>query len=95
MAAHTFSLPTGKSFNIDGPPGFSADQAKAIFDQQSSAGSLIGLKPGASLSAATQAVSGLPSAQGAVNQALSGVTGALGAGVPGAAGILGSVSKNL
>ena len=95
MAAHTFSLPNGKSFKVDGPPGFSADQAKAIFDQQSSAGSLIGLKPGASLSAATQAVSGLPSAQGAVNQALSGITGALGAGVPGAAGLLGSVSKNL
>ena len=93
--AFTFSLPNGKSFNINGPPGFNADQAKAIFDQQSSAGSLIGLKPGASLSAATQAVSGLPSAQGAVNQALSGVTGALGAGVPGAAGLLGSVSKNL
>jgi len=95
MGTFTFSLPNGKSFNVDGPPGFNADQAKAIFDQQSSAGSLIGLKPGASLSAATQAVSGLPSAQGAVNQALSGVTGALGAGVPGAAGLLGSVSKNL
>jgi len=94
MAKFTYSLPNGKSFNVDGD-GLSAAQAKAIFDQQSSAGSLIGLKPGASLSAATQAVSGLPSAQGAVNQALSGVTGALGAGVPGAAGILGSVSKNL
>lgn len=93
MATFTFSLPNGKSFTVEG--ALSADQAKALFDQQSSAGSLTGLKPGAILSAATQSVSGLPSAQGAVNQTLSGVTGALGAGVPGAAGLLGSVSKNL
>jgi len=95
MGAFTFSLPNGKSFNVNGPPGFSFDQAKAIFDQQSKSGSLLGLAPGATLSAATQAASGLPSAQGAVNQALSGVTGALGAGIPSAAGLLGSISKNL
>jgi len=95
MGSFTFTSLDGNSFNINGPTGFSFDQAKAIFDQQVKSGSLIGLVPGATLSAATQAVSGLVAAQGIVNQALSGVTGALGAGIPSSAGRLGSVSKNL
>lgn len=95
MGSFTFTSPDGKSFNINGPLGFSFDQAKAIFDQQTATGSLIGLKSGSTLSAATQVVSGLSSAQSAVNQTLSGVTGALGPGIPSAAGLLGSVSQNL
>lgn len=88
-------MPNGQPFEIKGPPGLNADQAKAIFDKQAASGSLVGLKAGDVLSAATQAQAGLPSAQAAVGQALSGVTGALGAGIPGAAGLLGSASKSL
>ena len=95
MAGFIFSLPNGQPFEIKGPPGLNFDQAKAIFDKQAATGSLVGLKPGDVLSAATQAQAGLPSAQAAVGQALSGVTGALGAGIPGAAGLLGSASKSL
>ena len=95
MAGFIFSLPNGQPFEIKGPPGLNADQAKAIFDKQAASGSLVGLKAGDVLSAATQAQAGLPSAQAAVGQALSGVTGALGAGIPGAAGLLGSASKSL
>jgi hypothetical protein len=95
VAGFTFKLPNGQPFEITGPPGLNADQAKAIFDKQAATGSLVGLKPGDVLSAATQAQAGLPSAQAAVGQALSGVTGALGAGIPGAAGLLGSASKSL
>lgn len=95
MAGFTFNLPNGQVFSLKGPPGLNFDQAKAIFDKQAATGSLVGLKPGDVLSAATQAQAGLPSAQAAVGQALSGVTGALGAGIPGAAGLLGSASKSL
>lgn len=95
MAGFTFTLPNGQPFELKGPPGLSFDQAKAIFDKQAATGSLVGLRPGDVLSAATQAQAGLQSAQASVGQALSGVTGALGAGIPGATGILGSVSKNL
>ena len=89
--SYTFN---GRLFEIKGI-GLTAEQLKAIGDQQATTGSLIGLKPGDVLSAATQARAGLQSAQAQVGQALSGVTGALGAGIPGATGIIGSVSKNL
>ena len=89
--SYTFN---GRLFEIKGI-GLTAEQLKAIGDQQATTGSLIGLKPGDVLSAATQARAGLQSAQAQVGQALSGVTGALGAGIPGATGILGSVSKSL
>jgi hypothetical protein len=95
MGSFTFSLANGQSFSVTGPPGFSFDQAKAIFDQQSNSGSLIGLDSGAVLNAAIQTISGLPAAQGSVNQTLSGITGTLGAGIPGSTGILGSVLQNL
>jgi hypothetical protein len=89
--SYTFN---GQLFEIKGI-GLTAEQLKAIGDQQAATGSLIGLRPGDVLSAATQAQAGLQSAQAQVGQALSGVTGALGAGIPGATGILGSVSKSL
>jgi hypothetical protein len=95
MAGFKFTLPNGQPFEIKGPPGLDFAQAKAIFDKQAAAGSLVGFKPGDVLSASTQAQAGLQSAQAAVSQALSGATGALGAGIPGATGILGSVSKSL
>lgn len=80
-------------FEVKGPPGLTLEQARAAFEQQAKTGSLVGLKPGAILSAATQAAAGLPGAQAILAQAQSGITGALGAGIPGAAGAIGAISK--
>jgi len=93
MSTFKFTLPNGKPFEIKGPPGLSLEQAKAIFDKQAATGSLVGIKPGEVLSAATQAAQGLPGAQALIAQAQSGIVGALGAGIPGAAGAIGSLSK--
>jgi hypothetical protein len=95
MGTFSFTLPNGQPFEVKGPSGLSLDQAKAIFDKQASTGSLVGLKPGMSLSAATQAAQGLASAQSLLTQAQSSITGALGAGIPGAAAAIGSVSSAL
>lgn len=86
----TFIDSLGKKFEVKGPTNLTLDQAKQIFDKQASTGSLTGLKPGAILSAATQAKAGLTSALAQVGQFASGVTGALGAGITGAAGAIGS-----
>lgn len=93
MSKFTFTLPNGKPFEVKGPPGLSLEQARAAFDQQVKTGSLVGLKPGAVLSAATQAAGGLSSAQSILGQAQSAITGALGAGIPGAAGAIGAISR--
>jgi hypothetical protein len=95
MGTFKFTLPNGKPFEVKGPPGLSLEQAKAIFDKQAETGSLVGIKPGEVLSAATQAAQGLASAQALVSQAQSGIIGALGAGIPGAAGAIGAVSSAL
>jgi hypothetical protein len=95
MGTFKFTLPNGKPFEIKGPPGLSLEQAKAIFDKQAETGSLVGIKPGEVLSAATQAAQGLPGAQALLAQAQNGITGALGAGIPGAAGAIGDLSKAL
>jgi len=95
MSTFKFTLPNGKLFELKGPPGFSFDQAKAVFDKQAATGSLVGMQPGGTLSAATQAAQGLAGAQSIVAQAQSGITGALGAGIPGAAGAIGSISNSL
>jgi hypothetical protein len=59
MSIFNFTNPVnGQPFEIKGPPGLSFDQAKAIFDKQVSAGSLVGFKKGDVLSAATQAADG-------------------------------------
>ena len=65
----------GKKFNIQGPPGATEAQARAVFDQQAKTGALIGLNPGDIVSAGTQAAGGVPGATGVVGQALSGVPG--------------------
>ena len=69
MGTFNFTLPNGKPFEIKGPPGLSLEQAKAIFDKQAETGSLVGIKPGEVLSAATQAAQGLASAQSILAQA--------------------------
>lgn len=65
----------GKKFNIQGPPGATEAEARAVFNQQSKTGALVGLNPGDTVGAATQASGGLPGATGIVGQALSGVPG--------------------
>ena len=78
MSIFNFTNPVnGQPFEIKGPPGLSLDQAKAIFDKQVSAGSLVGLKKGDVLSAATQAADGLAGAQAQLAQAAKGIGGDL------------------
>jgi hypothetical protein len=75
MASFTFTLPgSTKSFSIKGPDGFTEAQARAIFDQQASAGSFVGFKPGDALNAAKQAAAGLPGAASQLAQSLTGST---------------------
>lgn len=51
-----------QTFEVQGPPGATVEQAREIFNKQLNTGSLVGLVPGEVLSAATQAISGLDSA---------------------------------
>lgn len=53
---------SSQTFTVKGPASLTREQAYAIFQQQQKAGSLVGLKPGATISAATQAAAGLPGA---------------------------------
>lgn len=94
MALFTFTTPAGKTFEIKGPEGLSFEQAQQIFNKQLSTGSLVGLKPGDVLSAASQAAAGLKSAQAALGQATSKITGALGGGIATATGAIGSLIKD-
>lgn len=94
MAIFSFNDSNGKSFDIKGPAGLTLEQAKQIFDKQSSSGSLVGLKPGSVLSAATQAQAGLAAAQAQLGQALSGITGALGGGIASSVGEVGKLANN-
>jgi hypothetical protein len=82
-----------ETFEVKGPPGLTLEQARAAFDQQVKTGSLVGLKPGTVLSAASQAAAGLSGAQAILAQAQSGITGALGSSIPGAAGTIGSLAS--
>lgn len=72
-AAPTNADGTAKTFAIKGPPGLTKEQAFEIFKKQADTGALIGFKPGETLSAATQAADGLPSAQALLAQAQSNV----------------------
>ena len=78
MSIFSFTNPiNGQPFEIKGPPGLSQAQAKAIFDKQVNAGSLVGFKKGDVLSAATQAADGLAGAQAQLAQAAKGIGGDL------------------
>jgi hypothetical protein len=72
---------SGEVFTIKGPPNMTFEQAKAVFDQQAKTGSLVGLKVGDGLSAATQAAGGLAAAQSQLSQAAAGFSGSLPGGV--------------
>ena len=67
----------GKKFNIQGPPGATEAQARAVFEQQSKTGALVGMQTGDVLNAAKQAEGGLAAASGQISQALSGVPGSV------------------
>lgn len=86
----------GQPFEIKGPPTLTEAQARQIFNQQLDAGSLVGFKPGDTLSAATQAADGLKSALSQITQAASGIgssaTGALQGALTTAANGLSSAS---
>lgn len=90
MSNFSFTDPsTGKVFKVKAPAGVTEAEARAVFDAQRKAGSLVGLKPGDVVSSATQALGGLPSAGALVGDALSGIA-------QGAAGLVagaGSLAK--
>jgi hypothetical protein len=99
MAEFTFTNSDGKAFTIKGPESLTRDQAQEIFDKQNSTGALVGLKPGALLSSATQAAAGLKgalsSASGALSGSLSAVSGALTAQGSIALSSIGTISKTI
>jgi hypothetical protein len=73
MSIFKFANPvTGQQVEIKGAPTLTAAQAKAIFDQQFKAGSLVGLTTGDVVSAATQAADGLAGASAQAAQAITG-----------------------
>jgi hypothetical protein len=86
MSKFTFVDPdTGREFVVKGAAGLTESQAFDIYNQQRDTGSLVNLKPGDILSAASQLAGGLNSAISQVTQAAAGIagsaTGALGGAV--------------
>jgi hypothetical protein len=53
---------TSQTFDVIGPPGATVEQAREVFNQQRTTGSLVGLKPGDVVNAFTQVESGLAAA---------------------------------
>lgn len=81
----------GENFTVNTPAGTTEAQARAIFDQQASTGSLTGLIPGQTLDAAKQFAGGLLAAASQLNvsqlaNGLSGLTGGIGSGISSALG---------
>lgn len=93
MSTFIFKNIKGETFTVTGPPDMTQEQANEIFQKQSDSGSLVGLKPGSLLSAATQAAKGLASAFSSIGQQASGIIGALGGGIASAAGQIGSLAS--
>ena len=77
--ARKFGLPDptaiSKTFDVDGPPGMTRDEAYAIFQKQAGSGGLTGFSPGDVLSTKTQAADGLPAAQAMLAQSNAGFPG--------------------
>lgn len=94
MAIYTFTSSTGQTVEVKGPPDLTAEQAREIFEKQDASGSLVGLKSGSTLSAASQLKAGLSAAAAQVGQTISGITGALGGGIASAAGAIGSAASS-
>jgi hypothetical protein len=71
MNFFTFTDPdSGNQFRVEGQPGLTETQARTIFEQQRTAGSLVGLQPGDNVNAWTQAMSGLDAARAQVAQSV-------------------------
>lgn len=66
---------TSKTFEVNGPPGMTREQAFEIFKKQANTGGLDGFNPGDILSAQTQAADGLASAQAELQQSFAGFPG--------------------
>ena len=49
MSQFKYTLPSGKTFTVNGPSGATKDQADKIFYEQVAAGSLVGYQPGDTL----------------------------------------------
>lgn len=64
-----------KTFEVNGPPGMTREQAFEIFKKQAGTGGLTGFSPGDVLSAQTQAADGLASAKAELSQELAGFPG--------------------
>jgi hypothetical protein len=62
MNVFKFTTPTGQLVEVTGPAGSTYEQAQAIFNQQSTTGSLVGLKAGDVLNSLVQAKGGLSTA---------------------------------
>jgi hypothetical protein len=62
MSKFSFTSPDGQTFELLGPANATAEQARAIFDQQVKSGGLVGLRAGDVVDAGTQAAAGLKSA---------------------------------
>lgn len=85
MAIFDFTDPvSGKRFEVEGPPGFSEEQARAAFEAQLKTGSLVGLKTGDVLNAAKQAAQGLQSAATQVMQGAAKIAGTVKGALTGA-----------
>ena len=85
MPKYNFTSNDGKKFVVDAPAGVTEAQAREVFTKQLSTGSLTNLSVGSSLTALTQAASGLTSALASVTRGdISGITSTLGklVGVP-------------
>ena len=79
MSTFNFEF-NGQKFEVKAPAGTTFEQAKAVFDQQTASGGLTGFRVGDVLSPATQAVSGLASAQSQLTQGLASLSSKLPAG---------------
>jgi hypothetical protein len=79
MSTFNFEF-NGQKFEIKAPTGATFEQAKAVFDQQTASGGLIGFRVGDVLSPATQAAAGLASAQSQLTQGLASLSSKLPAG---------------
>lgn len=70
MNVFKFVTPTGQPIEVTGPAGSTYDQALAIFNQQSSTGSLTGLRSGDVLNSLIQAKGGLATALSQVTSSI-------------------------
>ena len=77
--AKQFGIPdptaVAKTFEVNGPPGMTQEQAFEIFKKQADTGGLTGFAPGDVLSSQTQAADGLASAQAELSQEFAGFPG--------------------